>query len=123
MYSKKFKIIKIIDSGHLVIDGGTNDGVTIGQRYQISDEKGEEMKDDDGRTLGILNTKKALVEVTTVQEHMAIVEPAAKDMFMKRAMSSYRSPLNVNSDQITGGLSESNKPINLGDTALQLPAY
>lgn len=101
--------------------GGISDDVTVGQRFQISGNDGEDVKDENGTVIGKLVTKKAIVEVTTVQDKFAICEPIAKDFLAGPVAGNYRSPLKVNLNQISGGLSIDDEPINIGDSALLLP--
>lgn len=122
--SRKFQVVKIIDSSKIVINGGSENQLTVGDMFQISGPKGEEVVDPEtNRPLGHLTTKKAIVEITTVMEKMAICESTSKDFLRTSAiLRSYRPPLNVDPDDITGGEPEdSDQQIKIGDTALQIP--
>lgn len=120
--ARKYRVVKIISSSKIVINGGSDDGLTVGDRFQISGENGEEVFDpESNQSLGCLTTKKAVVEITTVMERMAICESISKSIMGTSFLEGYRPPLKVNPDDITGGAPENTtSEIQLGDTALQI---
>lgn len=117
---KTFKIIKIISDKKVVVNAGhldvkKNDQLEI---YLI----GEEVIDPEtGEVLGTLDTIKAYLIVTDVYDKMCLCENATKNSTMSAffdvaAQFSANLPrrLNVDSTQISGGLSEDIKIV-IGD--------
>lgn len=68
------KVASIIDDYRVVINKGTTDGVTVGQRFLILNT-GEEVFDPDTKeSLGHIEVVKGKGEVTHVQEKMATLQ-------------------------------------------------
>ena len=121
------KIVKIIDEYTVIINAGTNKGIEVGDRFQIIDTKGSEVRDPDtDAVLGHLNLIKDTVTVSEVHEKMCFctspylisasnlmvssIQNLAEGLSMKE-----RKRLNVDLSQVTGGLRKSEKPIRVGD--------
>lgn len=67
------KVAKILNSREIVINLGSDQGVTEGMIFNVLDPSGEDIKDPDtGRTLGSLRRTKLQVRVNAVQEKMAV---------------------------------------------------
>lgn len=129
---EKFKVAKILDEYNLVINGGTEHNVSVGDKFQILDKTGSAVEDPDtNEIIGYLDLIKATVEVIEVQEkmsictsgeHVTIIKSIADDIEKLNFSSNpytktEKIKLNVDNTQITGGLSKSNKPIRVGDSA------
>lgn len=68
-------VVKVLDPMRVVINRGSRDGVKERQRFQISGEVGEVLKDPiTGEELGRLIVPKGTGRVTSVQERMSIIE-------------------------------------------------
>lgn len=65
-----FRVIKIIDEYSIVINGGINDDITLGEDIEIFIE-GDEIKYE-GEVLGTLDFVKAKLEVTEVYPKFAV---------------------------------------------------
>ena len=73
MTNIKGKVAKILNSRELVINRGSNDGVTEGMIFNILDPSGEDIKDPDtGKPLGSLKRTKLQVRVNAVHENLAV---------------------------------------------------
>ncbi len=115
---KIYKVIKIVDDETLIINAGYNDGIETGDRFEIY-STGEEIKDPDtNETLGILDYIKEKVEAIDVFPKMCVCRHNIIVNFMDTL--SYEltkikpKTLNVDSTQISGGLSSDNV-IKIGD--------
>lgn len=125
-----FKIAKILDEYSVIVNAGTDDGIEVGDQFQILDKKGSAVKDPDtGATIGHLDLIKGTINVSEVQEKMCICTspnyvsiPATsllssiRDITEALPVSSRREKLNVDLDQVTGGLRKSDAPIQVGDS-------
>lgn len=115
------KVIKIIDEYQIVINAGTNNGVYTNDSLEVF-SVGEEIKDPDtGIVLGTLDTIKAKLIVSHAYEGMAICENANKrtisliNSMIGATQSTSDIPLNVDTAQISGGLTNNDKKIKIGD--------
>jgi len=73
------KVAKILNTRELVINLGANQGVVIGMRFDVLDQKEENIKDPDtGDTLGSIERPKVTVKVTRVLERMCIASTYKK---------------------------------------------
>lgn len=139
---KEMKIAKIIDTKRVVINAGA-DRLVVGDTLEIIDKFGTDpvIDPDTGEELGTLDVLKGKVIVTQVYPHMAIAESPKKKIqrpdlreltnfgtreAMSRQFSSImgtqtiQDDLNVNPDQISGGLPKNNNPlINVGDIVIK----
>jgi len=67
------KVARILNSRVLVINVGTQSGVSTGMFFDVLDPKGEDITDPDtGHVLGSIARPKVRVQVTAVQEHLAV---------------------------------------------------
>ncbi len=115
---KIYKIIKIIDDETLVINAGYDNGIKIGDDFEIF-EDGEEIKDPDtGEVLGTLDTIKERVEAIDVFPKMCICRHNIIVNYIKAITGDFTKikskTLNIDSSQISGGLSD-NLTIHIGD--------
>lgn len=73
MLNIKGKVAKILNSRELVINVGSDNGVTEGMHFNVLDPSGEDIKDPDtGVVLGSLRRTKIQVKVTSVYSNMAV---------------------------------------------------
>ncbi len=73
--SKIFKVVKILDDYKLVINAGSEQQVSVGQRFLIYSLSDKEIIDPDtNRSLGYLEIVKGTGIVTHVQEKMSTLE-------------------------------------------------
>lgn len=136
---KKMKVAKIISTKQLVVNAGKKDGLDIGDELEIVGQVGDPVKDPDtGKTLGTLDYLKGRVTVTSTYENMSIVDAPIKEIMddpytqpqrlaekfavLGGLRSRVQEDLNVDPDEITGGLpeveNEYNKQIHVGDTVI-----
>lgn len=67
------KVARILTSRDLVINVGSREGVTLGMLFDVMDPKGEDITDPDTHeVLGSVARPKIRVQVTTVQERLAV---------------------------------------------------
>lgn len=126
-----FQIIKIIDSYHLVINGGSSQDLSEGDEVEIF-VKGEQLTDpfNDDKPLGTLDYIKAVLTIQDVypkfsvcvheiREKVEIPSPLASATFGFRKRHEYRYEnirLDVKDEEITGGYPEHDKRLLIGDT-------
>jgi hypothetical protein len=68
-------VAKILTARELVINRGSKDGVRPGMRFQVLDPKGEDIRDpESGESLGSIERPKVSVEVTSVEERLAVAK-------------------------------------------------
>lgn len=115
---KTYKIVRIIDDQTLVINAGYNDGIKSGDKFEIY-TSGEEIKDPDtDEVLGTLDYIKEKVEAVDVFPKMSICRHNIFVNFMDGVSAKLTriepKVLNVDTKQISGGLSVDNV-IKVGD--------
>lgn len=67
------KVARILNSRELAINVGSDDGVTVGMRFDVLDRRGDEIKDPDtSEVLGSVSRPKVQVEVSTVQPRFSL---------------------------------------------------
>jgi hypothetical protein len=67
------KVAKILNSRELVINIGSNRGVTVGMFFEVLDPKGEDIVDpDSGLILGSVDRPKVNVKITRVLDKMSV---------------------------------------------------
>lgn len=128
----EIKVIKIVNDTTLVINAGSeNYDIAVGDEFRILDADGDDVIDpESGEKIGNLPIYKSKVFVTDIYEKFSIVR--SKYIEAKKINGSilnsitgettvipaHRIPMNVNEDEITGGLFDSeDHPINVGDIA------
>lgn len=138
--TKEYRVAKIIDDKNLIITGGYEDGIKVNDKMEIIDKSSDiTVKDPDtGEILGTLDATKGEVVVAKVFPHMAIVESPKRKVpglttatgtlnvglsvqeSLKRMMTEHitQDALNVDPEQITGGLPRSSAPIRIGDIVI-----
>jgi len=134
-----FRVIKIIDEHSIVINGGLNEDLSIGDEVEIF-VKGEEIVDpfNDNKSLGTLDYIKERVEITEIYREFAVCEkfiekeiyhPSAMERAMQptfQAISKFgggrketvreKVAFNVEESEMSGRLKETS-PIKIGDLA------
>lgn len=117
---KTFKVVKIIDDETIVINAGFEDGIKTGNIFEIY-EAGEEIFDPDTKeSLGTLDTIKETVKAINVLPKMCICRHSTtsvyniSDTFNQNFFRTKIKTLNIDTTQISGGLSNDTK-IRIGD--------
>lgn len=123
------KVAKIIDSNTIVINAGSNDGITLNTVFQIVGKNGDKVKDPDtGQILGTLSEIKGRVIATHVYPNMTVAETEKRRKYADKITGltqaqidaligpMIQDDLNVKKDQITGGMPPSGSPVKIGDT-------
>lgn len=112
-----FKVVKIIDDETIVINAGKKNGIKLGNKFEIYDT-GEEIFDPDtNESLGTLDTIKETVKAINVLPKMCICRHIVVTNFLEPIDNLNRvhpKMLNVETTQISGGLSSDTK-IRIGD--------
>ncbi len=68
-------VAKVLDSRSLVINRGSEDGVTKGMVFEVLDKKATNVKDPDtGKILGSIDRPKIRVKVSLLEDKLAIAE-------------------------------------------------
>lgn len=123
MYDAVYRIIKIIDENRVVVNAGTNDGISTKSLLEIF-VPGENVIDPEtGENLGSLDYIKARLEVITVMPRMCVcVNNKMEITELKTIMSAMesgrttkRASLNIDSEDISGGYENIDKKIHVGD--------
>lgn len=122
----KYRIVKIIDDYHIVINAGSKDGITQDDNFKIINKQGEPINDPEtGDFLGYLNTVKDYVKAKDVHEKMTVCESLRTVEYdfstilnpLKRVE---KKRLNVDLSQITGGEEPTNETIRIGDEVVKI---
>ena len=67
------KVARILNSREIVINVGSNSGVTVGMRFEVMDQKGEDVRDPDTEELlGSVERPKVRVKICKVQERLSV---------------------------------------------------
>lgn len=122
-----YRVVKIIDDKHIVINGGTNDYLSIDDKIDIF-KIGEEVIDPEtSESLGTLDHIKATLTITSIYPNMAVCKLLVNKpshtfalLDMNRTYVSAES-LNIDPMEISGGFEGMNKKILLGDLARSSP--
>ncbi|MBB1123522.1 hypothetical protein CBF86_07575 [Limosilactobacillus reuteri] len=136
--SKKMKVAKIISTKQIVVNAGSNAGLKEGDTLEIIDKFGTDpvTDPDTGENLGTLDIPKGTVIVSRVYPRMAIADapiehtssynsilqrtPALTAINALGLNETVQSDLNVDPDQITGGLPNSTDlEIHVGDEVIK----
>lgn len=81
------KVAKVVAQANVVINKGSKDGVSVGQRFVLY-QPGEEIFDpDSGASLGLLEHVKGRARVTHVQEQMSILSLEPKNQTRTKTLS------------------------------------
>lgn len=113
-----YRIVKIVDEETLIINAGLDQGISIGDKFEIY-SVGEKIFDPrTGEDLGTLDTIKDTVEAITVLQKMSICQHKltyniATPVGLNLNKTSNKT-LDVDITQISGGLSNDAK-IRIGD--------
>lgn len=117
---KKWKVIRIFDECHVLINAGTNDGIEQGDLLRIVGEMEEIIDPETKKKLGTLEKMKAKVRAIHVQVNMCVAESAEsyKASIIPSVLSSfapkeYLEKLPVDSESISGGWAD--EEIRIGD--------
>ena len=74
------KVAQILNSREMVINVGTDSGVTLGMHFEVLDAKGEDIRDPDtGELLGSVERPKVRVAVSKVQERLSVASTYKKE--------------------------------------------
>lgn len=122
MKEKNWKVIKIIDDFNIVINGGKEDSLKVGDNLEVFTE-GEILKDPDtGDTLGKLDLIKAKIKVKDLFEKFSVCTNAEEGVTIMSQISTASNShkfrpgkLNVQQSEITGYGSSATKAIKIGD--------
>lgn len=119
--TKPIQVIKIIDDQLIVINAGSDDGITADDIFEIY-EAGMEIIDPISKeNLGFMDLIKAKIEIAELYPKMALCQNeeiltssvlTPIDNFMTRKQ---RKSLNINPLDISGGFEDSDRIISVGD--------
>ncbi len=74
------KVARILDSRNLVLNIGSQQGVTSGMYFDVMDPKGEDIRDPDtNEILGSIERPKVRVRITDVQERISVASTYKKN--------------------------------------------
>ncbi|MHC8517042.1 hypothetical protein [Sporosarcina sp. ITBMC105] len=127
-----FRVIKVVDAYHLVINGGSSHGLSEGDEVEVF-VKGPQLTDpfNNDEPLGTLDYIKEILTIENVYPKFSIcvneirekverpssVMLASFGAFAPRTEYKYsHARLNVKEEDITGGFPEHDKKILIGDT-------
>lgn len=115
-----YRVVKIIDAETIVINAGSNNGISRGDEFEIF-ETGENITDPiTGTDLGTLDTIKEIVTAVNVFPKMSICRQYVTYNTIASPLQNFtkKTPktLNIDASQISGGLSK-DKVIRIGDKA------
>ena len=73
------KVARVLNSREIVISAGAKSGVVVGMHFDVMDPKGENITDPDtGEVLGSIERPKVRVQITQVQELIAVASTFKK---------------------------------------------
>ncbi len=123
--NKTYKVVKILSSQTVVINGGTKDGITPNSIFEIIG-KGLEIKDPDtNESLGILDNVKETVSVVKLYENMCECSHISKNASLGEMVSqmadlytssTYKKVLNIDEKDLILPTDFDNR-IKIGDVA------
>jgi hypothetical protein len=67
-------VVRLVTDDELLLDAGTQQGLLVGQIFDILDPRTENVTAPDGRNLGSLRRVKASVRIIEVGEQLALAE-------------------------------------------------
>lgn len=118
-----FRVVKIIDDETIVINAGSNIGISPGDMFEIFETGNIVTDPNTGESLGTLDTIKDTVEAINVFPKMCVcrhyITYNAIGSITSSLTKTTAKTLNVDISQISGGLS-SDKTIRLGDKVRQI---
>lgn len=130
MSNKVFKVVKIVNEYRVVINAGKEDGIKVGNVFEIYQEGETVMDPDTKENLGTMDYIKATVEVIDLFPKMCACRntdtttvPSAISQAVlgfAGALENYGqvtkvAKLNVNVEDISGGYEDIDKKIHVGD--------
>lgn len=120
----EFKVVKIIDTKRIVINAGSNDGITADDRFEIIQQGDAVMDPDTNEYLGRLDYVKACIKIENLFPKMSVccnVETslasvvASSLLTMSQLESGKPMDLPVSPEDISGGYGEVDREIHVGD--------
>lgn len=126
------EVIKILDQFAILIDYGSRDGAIKGDKVRVF-IKGKEVYDNKGEFLGTLDIIKDELEIVEVYEYFSVCEKIERtsktivrnpfeihkisDLMKKTEVETNvkKLPLNVNKEECTNDIFQTNEPIKKGD--------
>lgn len=119
-----FKVIKIINAYSIVINGGSNNELHLGDEMEVF-VKGEEILDPDtNESLGTLDYIKSRIEIATLLPKMSICKNYKVSAFIITLADSLskktEQALNIDSTEISGEYFTDSTKIKIGDTVRKL---
>lgn len=121
MEQEKYRIAKIIDETAFIINVGSDEGISVGDKFTILGVAGEQILDPtDGSVLGTIDTIKGVIYAETIYPRMTICRTRQYNTLLTNPFSDFfrRVELNVDETQITGGLINNKEPIHIGDIVI-----
>ena len=74
------KVARVLNSREIVITAGANNGVIVGMYFDVMDQQGDDIADPDtGEVLGSVERPKVRVQVTQIQDRIAIASTFKKE--------------------------------------------
>ncbi|TVV24859.1 hypothetical protein FO433_03160 [Weissella cibaria] len=128
MTQKELHIVKIISETTFVINAGSDDGFSVGDKFDIIGQGPAEIIDPiTGESLGSFTGSKGRILITQIQPKMALAE--TETVYVSAIATSLQSltgtrkqkELNVDLSQITGGIATNNDPVKIGDKIELVP--
>jgi len=119
-----YKIVKIIDEYNVVVNAGRNDGIDQSSLFEIYEPGSEILDPDTGKSLGALDFIKSTLEVVSLYPNMCLCtnnKTITTNAFSTLTQSpilwgqTKTVPLNINTEDISGGLEIQSKKIRVGD--------
>lgn len=123
----KLRIIKIVNEYLVVVNYGSTDGASLGQKLEIFDEGEEIIDPETNKSMGTLDVIKARIKIENVYEHMSLCEShetVSLGGFSNITNAFNRTEikaLNVDSKDISGGYNKTSK-IKVGDFVRLAPS-
>ncbi len=117
-----FRVIEILDPTRILINGGSNQGLSDGDTLEIFETGGSVVDPQTGENLGTLDFIKDQVEVVTLYENFSLCKKIVRtksNIFTPFneyvTTTSHVASLKVNEEQITNRKISGNPVISVGD--------
>lgn len=124
MTQKEYKVLKIIDGTHIIINAGDDNDIKEGDHFRIIGKKVTNIVDlDTKEDYGPLQPIKAHIMAETIYKKFTICTSIPHISDITAVSSLFRRKeypeLDVNPKDISGGSINDNNPIEVGDTVLE----
>jgi len=125
------QVARILSERELVVNRGTNDGVTLGMKLAVLNPNGADITDPvSGESLGSIDLAKVVVKVTQVHERVCVAatfrkwttsgDPLGLMSILARPPSTRHETLRLDDDEAAVELDEEDSYVRVGDKVIEV---